>query len=164
MSALIPEVIDRPTSDSKAVRGKALDEMMKEVIEWFGKEWEDRNEQETREQLDDELYSGRDGYEVAKSLDYDGWCPDSDLVEILDRFGGMLHGACYKAEKEWVKETGVKPKYKLGDVIAGKWGKDVVTGPITRINEETAYYTIRRPGDADGCGACVKYEDVKEPA
>ena len=44
MSVLIPEVIERPTSSTKAVRDKALDELMKAIAGWFGKDWAHQDE------------------------------------------------------------------------------------------------------------------------
>lgn len=158
MAALIPEVIERPTDHSTAVREKALDALMEGVVVWFGKDWREYDRASIRRQLDDVMHPGIDGYDAAKMLD--DWCPNAELVEILDGFGHDIGHAEREAVISWAKETGQKAKHVIGTVVTAKWGGDTILGPIVDIHESTAQYVIHRPTDQEGCGAVVNYEDV----
>ena len=164
MPMLIPDAIERPTSNTAAVQKKAMDMLIKHVVEWLTQDGgEVGDEAELREQLDDALGGSglRNGYEAAKTLDQSYcWSPDADLVETLEAYSVWLMTAEDDAVRAWVKDCDVKPTHKVGDTVSALWGGEKLTGPIVKIYEDTAKYVIHRPGDQPECGALVAYENV----
>jgi hypothetical protein len=102
------------------------------------------------------------GFEIAKDLDrysrIDGI--DADLVEILDGACSHLWTAHRAATKAWVKASGVKPTFSVGDRIDTRHGVGVVNG----IDEEMAVYLLALDAEKDryssGGGILTPYEDA----
>ena len=83
-----------------------------------------------------------DGYDLAKSLERDGYYPDADLVEILNDFWGAKSDARRAAVKAWVIAENVRPTIEVGTVVSVD-GYGGGTGPVVQVNEEEAYYLVR---------------------
>lgn len=160
MPSPFPHAVDRPTKHTPAVRAKAIDSMLEDVMkhEAIGEDERDR----TRKALDDAFEFRDDGYEAAKNLDsYHGWSPDADLVEVLDGFSSDLWKAHREAVAAWVKEYDIKPALKIGMRCKAKWGNEEITGVVKEIDDKHATYTVQRTDDENG-GAIVDFEDAEE--
>lgn len=149
----------RPKSNDPAIIEAAIREVMPEVVKWLGDE--KVPEDQLLRDLTRALRHSHDGYKAARSLDSDGWSPDAELVEILD--GYSVSGAHREAEKSWVIANGIVPRHALGAVVSARWGGKTVSGPIYRIEAETAHYVIQHDPAKQG-GAYVPFEDVFEDA
>jgi hypothetical protein len=160
MPALFPNAVERPRFEK--YRDKAIEEIAKEVEKWERAQGV-RDPDDCRDDLRSVLdHSTIDGYEAARELESrHGWSPDAQLVEILDGW----HFHCYRAQqvalKRWVADYDIKPQYELGTRVRGKHGRDMITGVIAKIYDETGVYVVRRDTDAEGCGAHVNFEDAE---
>ena len=159
MAILIPGSVDRPTSKTPAVQEAAIEETLKQVIEWFGNDWQGQGREEVKKQLAAALRWGQNGYQSARDLERDGWSPDAELVEILD--GHDEHGPERAAVKAWVKETEPQPAFKVGDKVKSKWGDKPVGGVVKALYSETAQYAIRLPEQSTNEAALVNWEDTE---
>ena len=163
MAVLFPDAIPRPTCSTPAVREKAMADFWPEVLKWLHPLDPGEGEERMRKQLEQALEWDRNGYDVAKTLDHHGWCPDAELVELLDGWSWYVDVAEDAATKAWVKDCCIAPKHCIGDVVTGKWGMEMITGKVVEVYHDTARYVIRRECDKPTEGAILKFEDVKEP-
>lgn len=162
MAILIPGTIDRPTTRTPAVQAAAIEAILKDVIEWLGDDYRPAEDAELRKQIADAVEFHRDGYEIARELERDGWSPDFALAEILDCYTGILSSAERDALKKWVAETEPKPAFKRGDKVKSKWGGKPVEGVVLSVGHSTAQYGLRLPPSvcAAGCALC-NWEDTE---
>ena len=127
----------RPKMSDPAVRRRAVEDLMLDIIDWLGDEWKDAEREAYISDLM-ELDPNCDGYKAARELQTrHGWEPDAGLVEILDSDWG------YKAEgdaiREWVEANRIGPKFSAGDVVRTPEG----TGPIIGIYPSDATYVVQ---------------------
>lgn len=92
----------RPQRYSKEVNAKVAELLWPKVLTWL--EGEDADIQD----LVDAVNFNCDGYAIARELDYDGWDPDSDLVEILDQAEHFRYGVLKDLSILWVKENNLQ--------------------------------------------------------
>jgi hypothetical protein len=160
VAALFPHAVDRPSSHTPAVRAKAVEAILDDVMKQ--EDIPEGEREQTRKALEDAFEYKDDGYDAAKTLDtYHGWCPDASLVETLDCFSGELWRTHREAVAAWVKEYSITPQFKVGDRVEATWGYEEITGTIRSIDTDVAQYTIQRTPDENG-GAIVNFEDTRE--
>lgn len=173
MRSLIP----RPRKDDDVIRAKALDRLQEDVTEWLDGEDEDGPER-TRKELDEACRYHRDGYEIARELESNGWSPDEGLVEILGGWSSTLDSAHREAVERWIAECEIKPQLEPGTRVKVKDQTGIVEGviqPSEKWNLSRAQYLVRR--DTDGrpvtikgkpslgsrtLGVNINYEDILE--
>ena len=87
--------------------------------------------------------SSFDGYELGEFLDNAfGYSMDAEAVSILDSAYMIMSKYYRKLVVDWVKESGVKPRLKIGDLVVFKFNQKEVHGEIIDVKKETAEYTI----------------------
>lgn len=164
MAVLFPDAISRPTKDSPAVRDKALGDLCREVEKWWREKYPDDTSEinDIRGDLATVLeFHGDDGYQICRDLEQScGWSPDSELVDVCDRWSFILMKQHHHAIRAWVQECNHQPAHACGVRVRAAWGGAEIEGTICRIDRELARYTIQRAGDGPGCGAIVDYEKV----
>ena len=109
-----------------------------------------------------------DGYKLAKDIE-DGVSeiqPNAELVDVLDHFGMDIHHALSTARQQWVKDTGWKPSFKIGDQVKFTLHRGTVhDGVITDLKEEEGIYTISKDLKArkHSGGYIIDNDKVKAP-
>jgi len=83
------------------------------------------------------VIDGPDGYTITKTLELDGWCCGSRLVEIFDQ--DFIGDALREQVKQWVKCLGVDLFISIGTPARSR-GKE---GVISKLYPETAEYGLR---------------------
>lgn len=153
----------RPSSRDPAVRRAAAEDILPEIIDWYGKDWREAEREAVIADLV-EIVGETDGYRAARALEQRcHWEVNAALVEILD--SDWTYKALNDAIREWVKFSGITPKFRIGDIVNTRHG----TGPITRINADEATYTVQTdeflrgsPGQASQAGGYViRFEDCE---
>jgi hypothetical protein len=90
-----------------------------------------------------------DGYAAARKLENNkGWCPDSELVELLDGLPYAVSRACDRLTALWVSTFGVTVPFVLDDTVTlvrSGWGDDEVTGTVVGIDPKYANVTVCCP-------------------
>lgn len=131
----------RPSRYDKAIRSAAAEALLPEIEQWIGDAIGDAERARIVRVLSDRC--GDDGYEIAREFEHEGFQPDAHLVEILDGFDSSATHA--KAVREWLAETGAKPRLVIGASVAiparMKEHENVV-GEIVRVDERSGEYTI----------------------
>jgi hypothetical protein len=92
--------------------------------------------------------SSRDGYEIAKDLERQGWEIDADLVSELH--GGCLDEAYDELVKKWISWHAIKPLLVVGAVVTVKphlfdTNKVEAEGEITEFDMKRGTYTVYVP-------------------
>lgn len=141
----------RPNSLDGCVRRRAAELALPELKRW-----------RFFEQSDAELISllmrhlsKAGGYEIAKSLESEGWCPDTALAEMLD--GDFLSEAERELVAQWVICRGITLDLPIGTPVLWRG----VTGTICRHDAKLAQYGVRTPDLAEHTSYSVNAEDVK---
>lgn len=105
----------RPSIRDKEVIKVVASKLLDDVIKWLeqsGETTDFENDEEERNRVVEDLVDAiessinGDGYEIAKQLDHDGWSPDSDLVEVLDRTSSYLRSEVSRLSVVWFTEEG----------------------------------------------------------
>lgn len=154
---LYPEQIARPSSSSKEIVKIAADEYAKQMHS----QWKDWSIEEWSEALARNYSAFKDGYELAKDLEREGFDPDAQMVAELDNFGFEVNSAHGQAVKDWVKLVGFEPLYEVGDtvlvprILDDKGG----SGKITEIRHDTAEYLVKTDPSSNS-GYIIKAEDI----
>lgn len=143
--------VPRPSERDEAVLDTAIEMIMPSVWDWITAL--DHYESDEREgvRLDLKKAIGRsyisfDGYQIARNLEQSAlWEPDSELVDVLDAFIRFVHQAHRDAVKLWVSENAIIPQHRVGDSVLVKVRGVEHEGLITRVDEETAQYSVNIP-------------------
>lgn len=139
----------RPSYLSEEVNSLTTERVVPKIIQWVCQEGGTPSAQEL-EAIKAEIFSAieydDDAYQIAKNLEYVGWDPDADLVNLLD---DVAHQR-YLAHKEivycsWILAYGVTAKFALGDQVSFTFKGKKETGEIIKIYPDTAQYTIHCP-------------------
>lgn len=83
-----------------------------------------------------------DAYKIARALDDAGWEVDASLVDLLDAAASHAYQARDIAIREWIKANGVRPAFKVGDMVQTKRRTNGFEGEITRIDEDMGRYLV----------------------
>ncbi|WP_298842879.1 hypothetical protein [uncultured Salinicola sp.] len=154
---LYPERIARPTSRAKEIVKIAAEA----YAERMHGRWSDWSVEEWAEALIEHHSPFKDGYELAKDLERDGFDPDAEMVSELDGFESEVSSVHRKAVKDWVKLVGFEPLYQVGDdvlvprVLDDKGGR----GRISEILLESAEYLVKTDPDSSSAYV-IKAEDI----
>jgi hypothetical protein len=150
----------RPTQNDPAVIDAALARIWPEIVAWGIDEDDEDSKGSIREGLDGHHL---DGYAFARSLEHDGWDPDSQLVEILDGASHHLHTAHDKAVAAWVAEHGWPGvRLPVGTRVRAKVGSRMVEGEVSQPEhgaeryDNHAHYLLWCPSEGHvkaGCGS-----------
>ena len=85
-------------------------------------------------------------YELAKDLEFKGYTPDTELVEILEGASLHLYASHQKAVAAWVQAGGITaPVVCIGDMVSFERQGKRISGEITRIEEQTAQVIVCCP-------------------
>ena len=154
---LYPEQIARPSSSAKEVVKSAAEAYAKHMHS----QWSDWSIEEWSEALTRNHSAFKDGYELAKDLEREGFDPDAQMVAELDGFGFEVSSAHSRAVKDWVKLVGFEPLYEVGDtglgprILDDKGG----SGKITEIRHDTAEYLVKTDPSSNSA-FIIKAEDI----
>lgn len=168
----IPPIrIKRPTIDTIDFY-ETYNDMADEILEWLNEGDTTVEEialdlKKTLSPMD--IYRG-DGYELAKKLESEwGISPNTELVEILNSLDTHIRRACREAEKKWVKDCWITPKYSIGDKVHVSRKNKIYEGEIVEIRSDLAEYVIFveelghvREGESGTLGAIEHFEDIEE--
>jgi hypothetical protein len=154
---LYPEQIARPSSSAKEVVKAAAEA----YAEHMHSQWTDWSIQEWAEALARNHSAFKDGYQLAKDLERDGFDPDAQMVSDLDGFGFEVSRAHGRAVKDWVKLVGFDPLYEVGDTILAPRILDDKggSGKITEILHDTAEYLVKTDPSSNSA-FIIKAEDI----
>lgn len=109
----------------------------------------------------------KNGFELAKDLEWEGWDIDAETVQVLDDFGNYVTKSLHQAEKEWIEQNNIQPPFPENTEVEYMYGRVLRKGVITGIYPHRAgMYEIRENGHNDQehgkCRIILKWENVKE--
>lgn len=139
----------RPSQYAKEVNDAIVERITPSIVNWMYHVDSPPSPEEV-ESLKEDIFSAieyeEDSYKIAKSLEYAGWDPDGELVDILDVVGRYRYEA-YKDHvyNSWILKHGVIPKFSIGDSVVFAHRGRQETGEIIRVYPEMAQYTIHCP-------------------
>ena len=152
----------RPKYSSPELKKRVAKKYAPSVLEWLGS---DIPLSKVEKDLCENWSYMDDAYEVAGRLKmHCGYFPDARLVEILDNISGYWDLS--EMEAEWVKLHNIKPDQSIGHKVGHKCIQHgTIVGEITKINEDTAKYTVTHEelGHTKGSGFVINYEDAIFP-
>lgn len=141
----IPPIrIKRPSIDNINF-DEAYNEMAEEILDWL------KDPNCTTEEIVSDLkenfqpyeLENSDGYELAKEFESNyGYDADTELVNIMDGFSHIIYTACKKAERKWVQDCRITPKYSIGDKVHVSHKAKIYEGEIADIKNDLAEYVI----------------------
>jgi hypothetical protein len=141
MTTTLPHRPSRTDFQVITVAAKAL---VSKVQNWCNDDAS--TDDETLQHLMDALqYGDTDGYKLASRLeDRHGYDPDEELVDILSAASFKIYDAHKEAVRKWVAENNIQPQFAVGQIVKYKVNRysKSQTGEITKIDTETAQYTI----------------------
>lgn len=109
-----------------------------------------------------------DAYKVCRCLESYSWGDvDDELHELIEEVIFQRRNVWHCAIIEWVKNNGVVPHHKVGDVVKynrKRLGYDIEEGEITSIMTDFAQYHLVAKGDPKFLDriVIVNFEDVVE--
>jgi phosphorylcholine metabolism protein LicD len=107
----------------------------------------------------------RDGYQIAKDFERIGYCPDSELVEILEGVDSLRYNILSNAIKKWVVSDEIVPEIKIGASVIVLFGRKKVEGIVTGYHEEVAMYKVCIPSQGmtikSSNRALINYENAE---
>jgi hypothetical protein len=97
----------RPSLDTALITRALAEHMLPRVLEWCyaGDETEADKEGTLRDLTKAFDVSDMDGYKIAAKLDWMGWDPDAELVEILNLACFRRHELRSQLDKKWAAEN-----------------------------------------------------------
>lgn len=99
----------------------------------------------------------KDGFELAKDLEYEGWDITAETVQLLDEFDIHIGNALQDAEKEWIKTNNIQPPLKIGTEVEYMYGA-MKKGTITGIYQyRVGCYEIKENGWDDEKNGKVRH-------
>ncbi len=108
----------------------------------------------------------KNGFDLAKDLEWEGWDIDVETVQALDAFDSYVQDQIQIAEKEWLETNNIQPPLKTGTEVKymhGKMKKGVITGIY---KHRVGCYEIKADGHDDNKDGkmrhVVKWEHVEE--
>ena len=101
-----------------------------------------------------------EAFELAKEFESKGYSPDLELVEILDGVWFLQNDLVDKAEKRWVIEDDIQPKFVVGQRVIVLSGGKKVSGEISGIYPESAKYNVTVEGAKTNL--IIRYEDTEQ--
>lgn len=157
------DLMKRPTMADQFVVKRCLEMCMPRVVRWLGAS--DSDQLTTREHLTKVLRAHADGYTMARDLESLGWCPDTELVEVMNDCADDCRAAIKELTSQWVRCYQITPDFAIGDHIVVKRAYDGhKEGVVVKIDADQAEYGIRVPGQKENACWVVKFEDTFTPA
>lgn len=132
----------RPRRHDPEVVERAIDLLLPDVLRWIG---DDKDLGSVRPNLVKILAhtSDVDGYALARKLDDMGWCPDAQLVEILDDFELDLGEALKEKVRDWVRSHDLRLTLREGDPVTFEANRSPLEGTISSLLPDTAEYEVQ---------------------
>lgn len=161
----------RPNRGNKYVRKAAARAFTPSLQAWIG---EPGREEETANDLFDVAQWGYlDGFRLAKELEAKGYIADTDLVDLMEDFIGLLDDVTRQAVRTWVASNDIRPSRALGETVTILTWNDSgqrcsYRGIISEVREADARYLVRVPelGHVEsglGChGFVIDAEDIPD--
>lgn len=164
----------RPSQYDKEVNDAIVERITPDIINWICRGGDTipglKEIDDIKTEISSAIEYEEDPYRIAKSLEYAGWDPDGELVDILDNIGRYRYEV-YKDHvyNSWILKHGVLPKFSIGDSVVFAYRGRQETGEIIRVYPEMAQYTIHcsqhghvKKG-AGTHGHIINFEDCSKP-
>ena len=156
----------RPKRTDDDVIAQAAEKLADELMRWAN-ETENRAGyvEDARKVIGKCTY--HNSYELAKDLEFKGYTPDTELVEILEGASLHLYVSHRKAVAAWVQAEGITSPVCIGDTVSFERRGKRIAGEVTRIEEHTAQVIVCCPDFGhvrEGLGThgiYVNYEDIQ---
>jgi len=136
----------RPSQYSDSVTNIVVDKILKSIFKWVHHEkyTPSQNEiDEVKSELFNAIQWDDDPYQIAKNLEYSGWEPDGELVDLLGNVSHYRYDAHADIVKhEWILKYGVEPKFSIGDKVSFKNKNGFEIGEVVDIYADAAKYAI----------------------
>ena len=136
----------RPREYTPEMRAAAAREVARYIV---GKQAPDEDAAALADAIVEAGRYDRDGFQLAKTLEGDGWDVDSQWVEYLDAYGARCDDELRREVKAWVKRNDITPTLPHGARVKLRSGE---TGAVDRTwshCESEARYAITLDGDLD---------------
>lgn len=110
--------------------------------------------------LSDAYLGYDDAYDVAKSLDRNGWSVSMQLVTVVDDFSSTWYQIKTEARKQMVIDNAIAVPFAVGDKVTTRGGHGVV-GEVVGIIADEAKVKVHYYGDVDGRNRIYCVEQVE---
>ena len=98
--------MNRPNKFSDEVDIEVAKKLLPKVTSWLNENGDhDNDHEEVLRDIARAVNLGHDGYNIARDLHRSGWCPDANLVDILDDVDFYRRAITEKMEEAWVAEN-----------------------------------------------------------
>lgn len=155
---MFPSQIKRPTRDDKIIVQQAAEHYAEEMH----KNWPDYSKEEWTEALTDNYSEWKNGYEMAKDIERDGFEPDVEMVGFLDNFSSEVSKFHKKSVEKWVELVGFEPEFAIGDQVdMGESRRRPRYGVVASISNKTAEYGVKEYASCN-ISYIIKAEDLKK--
>lgn len=146
-----PQLLDQVVLESVA---GTLFPLVKSWLEVKGEELSSKDEQGLFNVLVELLHQERgtwDGYDMARSLEAQGWSPDANLVVVLHETKSFVHDCLREEVARWVVKNQLKIQYNEGDWIKFKMfpGEPALQGQVSGVYPETLELSVVIAGKAE---------------
>lgn len=110
---------------------------------------------------------GGDGYDIARQLESDGWCPNAEMVVILDGYASHIGSLRDAAVKEWVIAHGISAPWPDGTRVRARMSGGMNAGTVTGSDQYRAAYLVKQDGETNETRrfiipyeACTRIDDA----
>lgn len=160
-----PAVPKRPSRSDKEITKQVAAKLLPDFIQWMKTDDDTYQQDDLLADLIKALDYADDGYEIAHNLDHTGYCPNAELVGILDAAAGYRRNIHAEACAAWVAANNIQP-IPLDTKVRWPYKKELGVGVVTNNRPDgTATVSFASLGHKPGCGYVVEWEDlVVEPA
>jgi len=106
----------------------------------------------------------KDGFDLGKALDNDGYSIDAQAVEELDTIGMYVSEVHNKHCEQWVKDNDIKPSLALKTLIIVRGRRGIISG-ICKHNPACYEVTPEEPTEREAISRTrfiIPFEEAKE--
>jgi hypothetical protein len=137
----------RPSMDMHSIKVRIMEAVREELassdpkISWSDDDFEEEDESygPVYRHLWDVVKHSQDGYVAAREMEYLGYQPDAQMVQVLDELPRIGENILYQATIEWAATQTTPSPFAIGDRV---WTKRTSYGYITRIYDDQRTYGI----------------------
>lgn len=94
------------------------------------------------DQLKESIRYESDGYRICRDLENEGWSPDAEMVQVVDRVESIRQSVLDSAVANWIVDAQIEPAFKVGDTVEFLHKDRRFSGQVIDVDMRRGHYTV----------------------